>query len=424
MARLEDLGLADNTLVIVTADHGEVMSAAHECFSAIVGQPCGFNHSLTLYNDELHVPLAIRLPGQIEPGRVVDAPVSHADLGPTILDLLGLPPEPRHGGRSQRAVLQGGEVVPSPILADGRMASALIHEGWKLIVHAAEDDIAPRARSLGPDQPLARKELFNLADDPGETVNLAGRERDRLDVMLSALKGFRAELSAVFTSGRAIAETWSNTAAVRTGAAVGAALGEPVTLTLRLEHKGELTFRTEIVGRAGQTAVGTSLLDCAVVGEASAPEPGGGVAGLLRVAEGGATTTAISMDPAAFRDGRTLRWSFVLDGIPFAPDRLRLGRFGLAFFAGKPAPTVTELFAVAATRVKPFVQPREQGLYLTMVGDQPGPVAGATGAVAATPALPAGEGPIAPEDAVYDGGADRRLGRDMRRVLRDLGYSR
>lgn len=99
--KLDDLELAANTLVIFTTDHGD-MVGAHGCIGKSIG---GF------YDDLVHIPLAMRLPGQITAGTVVRQPVSQVDLMPTILDYVGLPaPQPIHG-QSLRPLLEGTDAA-------------------------------------------------------------------------------------------------------------------------------------------------------------------------------------------------------------------------------------------------------------------------------------------------------------------------
>lgn len=76
---LEKLGLAENTIVVFTSDHGE-MASSH-----------GRYEKLTMYEESLRVPLLVRVPGQ-PGGAVSQAPVSSVDYLPTLLDLCGLEP--------------------------------------------------------------------------------------------------------------------------------------------------------------------------------------------------------------------------------------------------------------------------------------------------------------------------------------------
>ena len=90
---LRRTGFLDRAVVVVTADHGEeLFDHGH------VG------HGYSLYEEVLHVPLLVSLPGQ-RTRLDVDATVSLLDLAPTLLDLLGLPAPPSFGGRSLRDVV-------------------------------------------------------------------------------------------------------------------------------------------------------------------------------------------------------------------------------------------------------------------------------------------------------------------------------
>ncbi|MEM3046083.1 MAG: sulfatase, partial [Candidatus Bathyarchaeia archaeon] len=78
LTRLEELGVADETLIVVTSDHGESLTE-HECY---------FDHH-GLYEQTIHVPLIYKLPGRLPEGRRVRGFVLQQDLAPTVLHLLG-----------------------------------------------------------------------------------------------------------------------------------------------------------------------------------------------------------------------------------------------------------------------------------------------------------------------------------------------
>ena len=86
---LERLKLVDQTLVIVTADHGE------EFF-----EHAGLGHRRTLYEEVVRTPMLLRLPRVLPAGRTIAGPVSVSDLLPTTLELLGIPYETSGGGAS------------------------------------------------------------------------------------------------------------------------------------------------------------------------------------------------------------------------------------------------------------------------------------------------------------------------------------
>ena len=76
LQELDTLGVADSTLTVLTADHGESL-----------GEHGYVGHGRHLYESIVHVPLIIRMPGKVMAGRTVKTPVSSIDLAPTILEL-------------------------------------------------------------------------------------------------------------------------------------------------------------------------------------------------------------------------------------------------------------------------------------------------------------------------------------------------
>ena len=153
---LERRGVLSNTLVVVTADHGEHL-----------GENGLFGHGASLYRSELHVPLLILAPGD-GAGRVVGEAVSLRDIPSTVVDRLGL---------------TDGAPFPGHSLLDNRSAGPVLSE----VVAAPEDD-PNQGRSpvrRGPMTSLVagsyhyvlngdgREELFNLDADPLEQLDLA-----------------------------------------------------------------------------------------------------------------------------------------------------------------------------------------------------------------------------------------------------------
>lgn len=95
---LEVMGVSENTLVVVVGDHGEGLGEHGEWFG----------HGDALYEEDLHVPLAMRFPGHIAPKTVVSTPVELDDIAPTVLDWLGMPPVPSHHGIDLRVAIESG----------------------------------------------------------------------------------------------------------------------------------------------------------------------------------------------------------------------------------------------------------------------------------------------------------------------------
>ncbi len=100
---LEREGLMENTLVVVTADHGEELGEHR-----LVG------HGRSLYHDELHVPLLIVKPGRVPSGQVVAEPVSLRDLPATVVDLVGLSDRAPFPGRSLSLLWSNGPDLEKP----------------------------------------------------------------------------------------------------------------------------------------------------------------------------------------------------------------------------------------------------------------------------------------------------------------------
>jgi len=172
--KLDELGLAHNTLVIFASDHGEMLGSH------------GMRGKFCFYEESSHVPMMIRFPGRIKPGVNVKAPVSNMDLFATILDYLDMPAHPSDGS-SLRGLIEGtvheeDAYVVTEWLSDlqSKPSHMVVKGGWKL---------------MRPD-PSAKKletALYNLNDDPHEVTNLLA---DGADSRAYAVKA--TELEACF----------------------------------------------------------------------------------------------------------------------------------------------------------------------------------------------------------------------------------
>ena len=154
LARLEELGVYDDALIVVSSDHGE------EFF-----EHGGFEHGHTLYQELLHVPLIVRPPGGAAGRRAADF-VSTASVTPTVLDLAGVDYDPAEMTYpSLRPYLEGApDLFAEPVFSAG----VRFHENWMGVVF---DDYKYIQRLTS-----GREELYDLAADPRETVNLQNAE--------------------------------------------------------------------------------------------------------------------------------------------------------------------------------------------------------------------------------------------------------
>jgi arylsulfatase len=121
---LRSTSLWDEALVIVTADHGESMTA-HDFY---------FAHGMA-FDDVLHVPLIVKLPLGAHGGERVREGVQLVDLYPTLIDYAGLDPTHRgRHGRSLRPAIEGLGFPPVPLLAHGGLMTQAVveYDRWKL----------------------------------------------------------------------------------------------------------------------------------------------------------------------------------------------------------------------------------------------------------------------------------------------------
>jgi arylsulfatase A-like enzyme len=186
LARLDELGLADHTIVCFTGDNGGVTSG--DSFSS--SQLPYRGGKGRQWEGGLRVPFYIKAPGVTRPGSTCDTPVVGTDFYPTILQLAGLPLRPAQhvDGVSLVPLLKGGKIAPRPLFwhyphygNQGGEPSSIIRNGdWKLI-HYWEDN---------------RNELYHLPRDIGEQHDLAKQEAARAATLWAELQAWLKETGA------------------------------------------------------------------------------------------------------------------------------------------------------------------------------------------------------------------------------------
>ncbi|MCD6288148.1 MAG: sulfatase-like hydrolase/transferase [Candidatus Hydrogenedentes bacterium] len=166
---LDELGLADNTIVVYTSDHGDMMGSHKMLYKSV------------MYEEATRIPWLMRVPQLGRRQRIIKKPVSHIDLVPTLLDLMGAKTKTDLPGQSLVPLIKGGTVAEEDVFiewrphfdwnsellknrspnvhtkskTESRIRTVVTPDGWKLCL--ADND---------------RSELFNLNTDPGETKNL------------------------------------------------------------------------------------------------------------------------------------------------------------------------------------------------------------------------------------------------------------
>jgi arylsulfatase A-like enzyme len=195
---LRETGLAENTLLVLTADHGEE-----------IGEHGGYLHA-SPHAEVREVPLIVVWPGVLPAGKVVYEPVSLLDVAPTILDYAGLPAADHAQGLSLRPLLSEPEgLFPRrDFLIDGHRRglalepSALLgleDDAWWSLV--AMTDTTGCAGGFAPARCSQVLGLYDLDRDPGETTDLQTERpeivtalRARLDAALAEEASLAAEL--------------------------------------------------------------------------------------------------------------------------------------------------------------------------------------------------------------------------------------
>jgi arylsulfatase A len=197
---LDELGIADHTMVLFTSDNGpETLDrhpqAAH-CYGS-AGELRG--RKLQLWEGGIRVPGILRWPDRVSPGGVSDTPLSAVDLLPTLCEMAGvqLPEGLLLDGSSFLAALDGGALDRRvPLFWHYYQAwtgprVALRQGNWKLVgywdgpdlLHADSSTLRPGDTERLKTARLVRFELYDLATDPGEGRDLAAAEPERLREM-------------------------------------------------------------------------------------------------------------------------------------------------------------------------------------------------------------------------------------------------
>ncbi|MBI3244884.1 MAG: tetratricopeptide repeat protein [Deltaproteobacteria bacterium] len=156
MEALRNWGVENDTVVVITADHGESL-----------GEHGEKTHGLFIYDATVHVPLIFHAPGRLPAARSVDAVVSTVDIFPTLLTLLGKSLPAAVDGKSLLPLMRGRREQESRT-AYSETLLPKYHYGWaelkSVTTHAWKLIDAPQS------------ELYDLVQDPRELINVYERE--------------------------------------------------------------------------------------------------------------------------------------------------------------------------------------------------------------------------------------------------------
>jgi arylsulfatase A-like enzyme len=165
LAKLDELGLRQNTVTVLTSDHGDMMSGH------------GLLDKMVMYDQAARVPLLVRAPD--EKPHSISQPFSQIDFAPTMLELLGKPQHPQCVGQSKAGLVRGETAGPEPIFLQWAPSRGAVH-GYKK--PATQQEIDARDEStraiVNPGgwklclRDKDKNELYNMRDDPQERQNL------------------------------------------------------------------------------------------------------------------------------------------------------------------------------------------------------------------------------------------------------------
>ena len=194
LAKLEALGLTEDTIVIFSSDHGGLSSRGRTRARELATSNLPFRHGKGwCYEGGLRVPLLVKWPAKIKTGTRSDALVNATDHFPTMLQLAGLPlaPEDHKDGFSYVRALRGAAYTrPAPMFwheptarptSTGEHNYSCVRQGdWKLI-HWFDDKVY---------------ELYNIADDPGETKNRVAENPEKTAALQKTLLTWKQSVNA------------------------------------------------------------------------------------------------------------------------------------------------------------------------------------------------------------------------------------
>lgn len=176
---LRERALAERTIVVVSADHGEELLE-----HGVIGHVSTFKEG-RLSDEIIRIPLILWAPGRLPAGRVVDDLVQCIDIMPTLLDAVGAPIPDGVQGRSLMPLLAGQSLPPRPVFLEtstggftatleqyAQRTRAVRTQRWKLVWHTPGDAV----------------ELYDLAADPGEQEEVAASHPAQVDSLRALLE--------------------------------------------------------------------------------------------------------------------------------------------------------------------------------------------------------------------------------------------
>ncbi|MHC4796280.1 MAG: sulfatase/phosphatase domain-containing protein, partial [Planctomycetota bacterium] len=187
MTKLDELGIADNTIILFMSDNGGLSTAqGHPTSNLPLRAGKGW-----LYEGGIREPMIIKWPGTVKPGSVCSFPVTSTDFYPTMLEMASLPlkPQQHRDGVSLVPLLKGAKKLNRQAIywhyphycPQGGRPSGAVRLGDFMLIEYFEDN---------------RVELFNLKQDIGEKNNLSVKMPEKTAQMLKLLKNWQKQMGA------------------------------------------------------------------------------------------------------------------------------------------------------------------------------------------------------------------------------------
>jgi arylsulfatase A-like enzyme len=358
MRTLDETGLRDRTIVVITADHGETMSSVHAGTSGLDKMPIRYHHAVSNFEETTKVPIVVVLPGVVPAGRDVRARARSIDIAPTVLDLLGSDPHAHMTGKSLLPLVKGdddGRVVVS----EGRGSKAIISGRWRLLMREGAAKIVIQ----GDKTRETEFELYDLVEDPGERRDLASRRPEILAEMKARLDA--ALKNVPVAGGAAPAPAFAPAAPVAaTPSPVAPADAEkPPTLHLRFAggRESRRISGTITIGDAKTKAKSSDVQPIELGREAFKVS-----AGRVEIALRTSPTMPVGFDIVVDPPGTPVSWELWLDDKPWPDEAIFGGPFGLLSPVLKRGVVSDEGRALAQSSAMPTIDPhRDEGLFVT-----------------------------------------------------------
>src|SRR5437868_4795947 len=192
MASLDEQKLRDNTIVVFTSDNGGLKN------NQITSNDPARAGKGSVYEGGVRIPLIVSYPPAIRRGSTSDYAAMSIDLFPTLVELCGLPHQPEASARGQKLAWDGVSIAPV-LLEKGQVARDTLYWHYP---HYHPGGATPYGAVRAGNWRLVefyedgRVELYNLANDVGESKDLATAQPQKRDELLGLLRRWRTEVGA------------------------------------------------------------------------------------------------------------------------------------------------------------------------------------------------------------------------------------